>query len=92
MKKDIPDELILKTKEWLGESGILFFTKIKDKYGKINACFLVNGFPHPVHFREGLQVRNFMVKSGLCEGWTVEDYDENWIELIEKCISKKIIQ
>lgn len=42
--------------------------------------------PHAVHFREGMQVRNFMRSSGLCDGFDDHDYDDTWVDLIERCI------
>jgi len=43
--------------------------------------------PHAVHFREGMQVRNYMrLANDYCKGWDDHDYDDNWVELIEKCI------
>jgi hypothetical protein len=81
MKKDIPENLISKTIEWLGKEGKDFFTSVYKKYGKLNV--VLEGFPpHPVHLREGMTVRNFMRESNLCEGWSDHDYDDNWEKLI----------
>ena len=44
--------------------------------------------PHPVHFREGMQVRNWMRTQGETAGWDDHDYDDNWTDLIEKVINK----
>lgn len=52
-------------KRWLQEDGINFFTDIYKEHGELNVC-LDGGkagdvtLPHPVHFREGMQVRNWM--------------------------------
>ena len=83
---EIPKELISKTKEWLGYEGIEDFKSIKKKYGRIDAVWNEGSIPHAVHFREGMQVRNFMRSTGLCKDWTAHDYDNNWVALIEKCI------
>lgn len=82
-------ELIEKTHEWLGKDGIDFFKKIKNKYGQYNAVFTEGGIPHPVHFREGMQVRNFMRSTGLCEDFDDHDFDNNWTLLIEKVMELK---
>jgi len=42
--------------------------------------------PHPVHFREGMQIRNFMRASGYCQGWTSEDFDEMWVKAVEETL------
>jgi len=86
MKRPIPEELIKKAKTWLGKDGHDFFCGIKEKYGQINTCWDEDGIPHPVHFREGMQVRNFMRMSDLCNDWDAHDFDDNWIELIEKAL------
>lgn len=46
----------------------------------------VRSVPHVVHFREGMQVRNFMRNSELCKNWNDHDFDDNWVSLIEECI------
>lgn len=84
--KPLPDGLIEKTKKWLKEDGVKHFRKLKNKYGEINTVWTENGIPHPVHFREGMQVRNFMRLSGLCKDWTAHELDDDWVELIEECI------
>jgi hypothetical protein len=89
-KKSIPTELIAKTRAWLGDDGYRFFEKIKAVHGTVNACWNDGGIPHPVHFREGMQIRNFMRTSGLCEGWSDHDFDDNWVELIEEAIKLEI--
>lgn len=42
--------------------------------------------PHSVHFREGMQVRNFLRTLPECSGWTAHDYDERWVGLVEEAI------
>ena len=42
--------------------------------------------PHIVHFREGMQVRNFMRQSGECNDWSDHEFDDNWVKLIELII------
>ena len=84
--KTISKELVKKTKKWLRETGIEYFQDIKKEHGCIDAVWNDGGIPHSVHFREGMQVRNFMRQSKLCKNWTDHDYDNNWITLIEKCI------
>jgi hypothetical protein len=89
-KRDIPPQLIKRTVAWLKPKGIKYFRGIKKKYGCINAVWVEGGkggIPHLVHFREGVQVRSFMRSTKLCKDWTDHDYDNNWIDLIEKAIN-----
>lgn len=83
MKKPISPELVDKTIAWLGKDGHEFFKGMKEKHGCVNAVFMKGRLPHPVHFREGMQVRNFMRGTGLCDRWDAHDFDDSWVELIE---------
>jgi len=94
-----------KLRKWLGKDGISFFREIKEKHGRVDACWLEGseddpdktvlanaiekakfpGIPHPVHFREGMQVRNFL-RTIFGDTWTAHDYDNRWAELIEDAI------
>ena len=76
-------ELVQKLKDWLGEDGISFFSDIKEKYGKIDAVWMEGNIPHVVHFREGMQVRNFLRD---LTNWDSHELDEKWVGLIEECI------
>lgn len=88
MKKPIPKKLVAKTKKFLATEGINFFKGIKQKHGQIDAVWNEGGIPHAVHFREGMQIRNFMRGTDLCKDWDDHDYDDNWVELIEKAIEE----
>ncbi len=55
-KKAIIKELI----EFLQYDGIAFFQMCLDEYGDINCVWNEHGIPHSVHFREGMQIRNWM--------------------------------
>jgi len=86
MTREIPESLVLKIRAWLGPDGIAFFTKLKKKHGEINVVLEDGGIPHPVHFREGMQVRNAMRREKECEEWTDHDFDDNWIAVVERAI------
>lgn len=83
------DTIIQKTKEWLGEEGISHFQQYKEKYDTVSPVFYDEKalIPHPVHFREGMQIRNFLRQLPECKEWTAHDFDNRWIEIIEKAIS-----
>ena len=85
--KEIPKSLVKKTKKWLRKEGIKHFKDIKEKHHTINAVWNEDGIPHSVHFREGMQVRNFMRDCRECKEWNAHDFDDNWISLIEKVIA-----
>lgn len=85
MQREVSSELIEKTRKFLGEDGLEFFKEMKRKHGEYAAVFMKGGIPHAVHFREGMQVRNFMRHNG-CEDWDAHDLDDTWVSLIEKVI------
>ena len=91
MKRPIHPELIKKTKEWLSVDGHQFFKELLEVHGKVNAVFMEGPVPHLVHFREGMQIRNFMRTSNMCDDWDDHDFDDNWVELIEKALKDTII-
>lgn len=87
MSKEISSELVEKVRVWLSEDGIKFFKGIKGDYGNIaTACWMVDSIPHPIHFREGMEVRNFLRSTGLCNDWSAHDFDNQWANVIEKAI------
>lgn len=92
MKRPIPPELIKKTKDWLGVDGHQFFDELLEVHGRIDAVFMEGRVPHPVHFREGMQIRNFMRLSNMCDDWNDHDFDDNWVELIERALKEPVEQ
>ncbi len=87
MEREISPELVKETKVFLGKDGLAFFKEMKEKHGEYDAVYVEPGkfsIPHPVHFREGRYVRNFMRGTKHCEGWNDHDYDDSWVSLIKK--------
>ena len=76
-------------REWLGPDGLKFFRDVKEEHGEVNVVLTIPGsrIPHPIHFREGMQIRNVLRKSGLCKGWSDHDLDDRWAEIVEQAIS-----
>lgn len=85
MKRYISTQLIADVKEWLGDEGLAFFKQCQKDYGTVSPVIAGNP-PHPVHFREGMKVRNFMRESEHCIGWSANDLDDNWIDVIVRSI------
>jgi ribosomal protein L31E len=79
-------ELISKLAEWLGEEGISFFRDVVEKHGRVDAVFMDNHLPHPVHLREGRKVRNFLRKHVT---WNAIQLDDMWVELVEKVLDRQ---
>lgn len=83
---DFSDNLIQTVREWLGEEGVTFFGKLKRKYGTVSAVWMEGHVPHPVHFLEGMQVRNFLRLQDECKNWTDHDFDNQWAYVVERAI------
>lgn len=84
--KSIPDGLVKRVHTWLGSDGVKWFKDVKTKHGTVSAIWNKGGIPHPVHFREGMQVRNFMRSTDLCKGWDSHDYDNSWARIVEQAL------
>jgi hypothetical protein len=84
---DVSDSLVEKMREYLGVTGKEVFTEYHEKYGTVNPVFKTEaGFPHPVHFREGMTVRNFMRTLPECKDWTCYQLDNTWALVVFKAI------
>ena len=88
---EITKELVEKVRDWLGEDGRIFFTECLKKYGSIAKSIWMEGsIPHPVHFREGMKVRNFIRSTGLCNNWNAIELDDNYEEVVRRALSVDI--
>lgn len=83
----ITTDLILGIREWLGPDGQQFFKNLKEEHGRVDPCLKIGDVPHPVHFREGMSVRNKM-RQLTNYSWTDHEYDDNWVQVIEKAIEE----
>jgi len=82
--KDITS-LLTKLEEWLGDEGKEHFQKYYNDYQTVSPV-IPGQIPHPVHFREGMQIRNFLRAQKECKGWNDHDLDNNWAILIEAVV------
>jgi len=80
------DSLIERLSTWLGEEGKEFFQWCIKEHGEVSCVYEENGLPHPVHFREGMQVRNWLRQQPECEGWDSHKLDNEWAKLVESAI------
>lgn len=85
--KEIPKPLVKALRAWLGDNGIYFFSMCLAEYGTVSPI-LRGRIPHPVHWREGMTVRNFMRRSGFCDGWTDNELDETWCAAVELALAE----
>ncbi len=81
------EELIIGLRKWLGGAGVRFFTWCKTKHGEISPVYVEDGLPHPVHFREGMSVRNFLTTTEYCKNKDIHWLDNNWAILVEEALN-----
>ena len=86
---EIPMSLLLKVKHWLKAGGVKHFQNIVKEHDRIDAVWMEGSIPHPVHFREGMQVRNFLRDQKECNSWNQDDLDNNWVTVIKKILDKE---
>lgn len=91
----ITDTIIKYIHDWLGTDGIQWFKSLKDNFGTVSPVIPINHklnpdkiIPHPVHFREGMQIRNKLRSHPDCSDWDDHDFDNNWIKIIDSIINR----
>lgn len=87
------EKLYVKTlKIWLGEENVRYFKHLKGLKGSVFPVLKLNmdrkGLPaYPVHFREGMQIRNYLrTKFPELSEMAGDILDEYTVELMEKVI------
>lgn len=93
-KPQITEQLVDYVEDFLGNAGINYFQQLRDQYGYIPLVVEVHDddgstFPHPIHFHEGMQIRNSMRDSGLVEDWDAHQLDDYWIEVVGMVLNRQ---
>jgi hypothetical protein len=78
--------------KFIGPENIRWFRHVKGLKGEVSCVLRLNykrkHMPgHPIHLREGMQIRNFMRSLPECKGWTQDQLEKGWVEVIEKLIA-----
>jgi len=92
-------QFIHQLRDYLGEAGKEFFQELYEKHGHFNvvlSCDVKRNFgnagpllPHPVHMREGMDVRNAMRDIHTAIGHPHESahwYDNSWQSAVKACL------
>lgn len=84
------DDFIEALLGWLGYDGVGFFRMCIQEYGTTAPVWnRPSGIPHPVHFREGMDVRNAMRRIHRKMGIPVcgaHFYDNHWQSAVQAAI------
>lgn len=88
-----PTDLIKRLGAWLGPENIRYFKHIKGLKGSVNTVLKLNpkkhiGPGHPIHFREGMQIRNWLRTQPETSGWNDADFDNHWAHAVELAIAE----
>jgi len=90
--KEFSTNLTDATREFLGEKGTKFFQYLKQAYGTVSPVIPSEdelGVPRAIHFREGMQIRNFLRTLPECKDWTDHDLDDTWVPIILAALEEK---
>lgn len=88
--RDQINTILPRMREWLGDSGEQFFRGLVDKHGEIPLC--PDG--HPLHLREGMQVRNWLRSQPECVHWDMtetEFFDYIYMEMLYRSLDLPIL-
>ena len=90
--KRIPDSAVDKFTIWMGDENLRWFKHLKGLFGTYSPVIKLNAkrkfIPvHPVHLREGMQVRNWMRKQIEFKDFSDTDFDDNCQKLVHEAIS-----
>lgn len=90
MQRQIPDTLVEKMKTFLGKKGVHFFWTLLRLTKSVAPVLRLKGMipVHPVHFREGMQIRNWLREQPECSDWSQHDLDDTWAAVVEKAVKK----
>jgi hypothetical protein len=84
-------DLVTRLRKYLGKHGVHFFWTLLRLTKTVSPVLRTKGMipSHPVHFREGTQIRNFLRDQPECSDWTQDDLDDKWAALVEKAVRLK---
>ena len=80
---NLPPEFFEAFRSWLGPTGQRFFRHCYGLTGTVSPVLKLNVVKrhipsHPVHFREGMQVRNYLRTRAEFSGASAQDLDDVW--------------
>ena len=87
-------DLILQTRQWLGNKGIEYFKDIKSMHGTLDAIWMeqievddiVQFLPRSIKGQEGKSLRRFLNTIPMGDKWADEHFETKWEWLIEESI------
>jgi hypothetical protein len=84
------DSFIAQLLDWLGYDGVAFFRMCMQEYKTVAPVWVEGKLPHPVHFREGMAVRNAMrrIHTELgARAYGAHFYDNHWQSAVRAALT-----
>lgn len=81
------DEVVERVRAWLKPEGIELFSEYKRDHGKVDPVIFDGPIPHPVHFREGMAVRN-QIRKMFPGDFTDHELDDMWAGIVDEAITE----
>jgi hypothetical protein len=78
--------VVSKLHDWLGKNGRHFFRTLAKLYkGDVIPVIRAKGIIpcHCIHFREGMQIRNYFRGLEECKEWTFDQFENDYPEYIK---------
>lgn len=75
-------EIGQKLRELMGREFLDGFRHYLVEHGRLDPLLFNKRTPHPVHFMEGMIIRNKMRKISACSGWTEHQLNSCWKEAV----------
>lgn len=87
----ITEDMIESVRKFIGDDNVRWFAHVKGLKGSVNSVLRLNAnkkfLPvHPIHLREGMQIRNHLRRHPDSKGWNDEDFDNAWVMIINHLI------
>lgn len=94
LNEDDEQNVVSQIQRWLGARGIEYFQEVKELHGTLDAYWMepivadyIQQFvPRSINAQEGKMLRTFMKTLDECKEWDEEDFENQWIPMLEKCI------
>jgi hypothetical protein len=91
MQEAMIQQLAERVRAWLGRRELRWFRLLIHRHGEIPLAVRLNfkrkHIPaHPIHWREGMQIRNFLRRQPECAEVSHHDLEDNWRRIVERAV------
>lgn len=87
-RKTQRQDIVERVRGWLKPEGIELFRDYYREHGRVDPVIFNGAVPHPVHFREGMAVRN-QIRKMFPGDFTDHELDGMWVEIVREAIEEE---